>query len=164
MSLYLASAAIAFAWSYSAHAVVMLDSCYLPLNYPATDLAIAALSVWCSPKALHRPQLQANQGPALGSALQTAFQLGNASTCWLGIIIGAFPIRCIHTKSSLDYLFAYAPCLLGGWLARAAPSCLLVSAGPLLLCVAKSLLDFLYRRLVTCVLTNIVTDLDSMPA
>jgi hypothetical protein len=165
MSLNLATAAaIGFAWSNrEAHVAITLDPCNMFPDHPAIDLAIIVLSVWYSQLERCRPQLQAIQGPALGSALQTAFQLGNASTCWLGIIIGTFPILCIHTKSSLYHLHAYAPCLLGGWLACAAPACLLVSAGPLLLRVAQSLLDFLNGCLVACVLTDVVADLNSVP-
>lgn len=63
------------------------------------------------------------QGLALGSALQTAVQLGNASTRLVGYL---FP-SCVYKQ---DPDTSYVPPALGGWLARATPSGLLVAAFP----------------------------------
>jgi hypothetical protein len=63
-----------------------------------------------------------------------------------------------------DRLLVDAVCLLRGWLASAAPSCLLVSSGPVFLCVAKPPLHIVDCRLITCVLADVITDLDRIPA
>ena len=52
--------------------------------------------------------------------------------------------------------------LLRGWLAGNSPACLFIPASPRLLLVAKPLLDFLDRRRVSSVLTDVVADLDSV--
>jgi hypothetical protein len=65
---------------------------------------------------LHWPQFPIIQGPTLGSALQTAFQLGNASSSWLGIFASAIPLRYLLQSP----VILYAPRMHGiyvvaGW-------------------------------------------------
>lgn len=56
------------------------------------------------------------QGPALSSALQTAFQLGNASTSWLGIF-ALYHSHPVYVQKSSLFLRAQVPriYLVAGW-------------------------------------------------
>jgi hypothetical protein len=94
MSLNLASApGLVFAWSYKWMAIDERQDAFL-LCYPVFFrffLIRTALHVLCGSHIGRAPLEPGLQGRVLGSALQTAFQLGNASTRWLGIFAVTSP-------------------------------------------------------------------------
>ena len=54
------------------------------------------------------------------------------------------------------------PHILSGWRACSPPARLLIAPSPRLLLIAQSLLDFIYCRFVSCVLANVVANLDGV--
>jgi hypothetical protein len=94
--------------------------------------------------------------------LQTAFQLGNASTLLVGYLRSRHSHLVYICTVQLDRKSAHAVPLFSGWLSCAPPSSLLITASPLLLHVAKPLLDVVDCRLVTGVLADIVADFNSV--
>lgn len=105
-----------------------------------------------------------SSGSALSQPCRQHFSSENASPSWLGISTFLPCQSCVYRTSPETMRPACTAHSLSGWLAAFSPPRLLIASSPRLLRVAKPLLDFLHCRLVTCVLADVITDLNSVTA